>query len=100
MKIIEGFDGKYGITEDGQVYSFAINAFLKQQTTKKGYRIIDLGRGKNYKHYKVHRLVAQAYIPNPDNLPEINHKDEDKTNNCVSNLEWCTKEYNLNYKAP
>lgn len=45
----------------------------------------------------VHRLVAQVWIPNPDNLPEVNHKDEDKTNNCVDNLEWCTREYNNNY---
>ena len=97
MKIIEGFNGKYGITEDGQVYSFAINAFLQQQTTEKGYHTIKLGRGNNYKTYRVHRLVAQAYIPNPDNLPEVNHIDEDKSNNHVSNLEWCTQEYNLHY---
>ena len=45
----------------------------------------------------LHREVAKAFIPNPDNLPEINHKDEDITNNCVDNLEWCTSKYNANY---
>jgi hypothetical protein len=45
----------------------------------------------------IHRLVAEAFIPNPDNLPEVNHKDENKLNNCADNLEWCTKQYNMNY---
>lgn len=52
---------------------------------------------RNYKRYKVHRLVAETYLPNPDNLPQVNHRDEDKTNNCVENLEWCDASYNLNY---
>ena len=97
MKIIEGFNGKYGITEDGKVFSFASNKFLKPQATEKGYLTVCLGRGTNYKPYRIHRLVAEAYLPNPDNLPEVNHKDEDKSNNSVSNLEWCTGDYNLHY---
>ena len=49
------------------------------------------------KSHKIHRLVAKTFIPNPYNLPQVNHKDEDKTNNCVENLEWCTQSYNMNY---
>lgn len=50
-----------------------------------------------YKNHSIHRLVAEAFIPNPENLPEVNHKDENKVNNAVSNLEWCDKKYNINY---
>ena len=97
MKVLNGFDSKYAVTEDGRVYSFASKTFLKPQVTGKGYLTVQLGRGRNYKPYRVHRLVAEAFIPNPDNLPEVNHIDEDKTNNSVDNLEWCTRQYNLNY---
>ena len=97
MKVLKDFDGKYAATEDGRIYSFATKKFLKSQVTKKGYLTVRLGRGHNYKNYRVHRLVADTFIPNPGNLPEVNHKDEDKTNNSVSNLEWCTQDYNLHY---
>lgn len=69
---------------------------LKPFKTWNGYLEITIG-GKNHKHFMVHRLVAEAFIPNPDNLPIINHKDENKTNNHVDNLEWCTKSYNALY---
>lgn len=63
----------------------------------KGYLMINV-RYKN-KHYtfRVHRVIAQTFIPNPDNLPEVNHKDENKSNNSVENLEWCTHQYNSTY---
>ena len=63
-----------------------------------GYMHIGLRDGtKDKKQFYVHRLVAQAFIPNPDNLPQVNHKDCNVSNNCAENLEWCTEEYNLAY---
>jgi len=80
------------------------NARIKGKTLKAhkmndGYMRVVLYSGKRDKHknFPVHRLVASAFIPNPDNLPCINHKDENRSNNCVDNLEWCTHKYNSNY---
>lgn len=63
----------------------------------RGYELILLTKDKKQYNRFVHRLVALAFIPNPDNLPYINHKDECKNNNCVDNLEWCDAKYNINY---
>lgn len=62
-----------------------------------GYNCVSLQKDGHSQYFLVHRLVAQTFIPNPDNLPQVNHIDEDKTNNYVSNLEWCTNSYNVNY---
>ena len=70
---------------------------LSQSFAGCGYKSVMLSKDGCVKRHNVHRLVAQAFIPNPNNLPEINHLDEDKTNNCVDNLEWCTPKYNSNY---
>lgn len=64
---------------------------------KNGYKKVELSYIGTARRFYVHRLVAEAFIPNPDNLPEINHKDENPSNNHVDNLEWCTHEYNSNY---
>lgn len=66
---------------------------MKLQTDKNGYQWVNIGNH----NYKVHRLVAQAFIPNPENLPQINHKNEIKNDNRAENLEWCTSKYNINY---
>ena len=64
---------------------------------KTGYLIVSFMYKEKRYSFGIHQLVAQAFIPNPDNLPEVNHKDEDKNNNKVENLEWCTRQYNTNY---
>lgn len=71
--------------------------YLKPEETEKGYLRVDLYKNGKIKHHKVHRLVASAFIPNNKNLPQINHKDENKKNNRVGNLEWCNNWYNSHY---
>lgn len=97
MLDVKGYEGLYGVTKDGKVYSYISNKFLKPGVERGGYLCVILCKNGKKKHYKVHRLVAMTYIENPNNYPHINHKDEDKTNNNVSNLEWCTAKYNNNY---
>ena len=71
--------------------------FMAIHAHPKGYLLVRLTGKETSFSYRVHRLVADHFIPNPDNLPEVNHKDEDKTNNSVENLEWCTHQYNSVY---
>ena len=96
IRIIENYPN-YTISDRGEIVNTNTNKELKGYIRKDGYVIISLSKGgKKYKCY-LHRLVAETFIPNPDNLPQVNHKDEDKTNNCVSNLEWITPKDNCNY---
>lgn len=94
-KDIKGYEGEYQISSCGRVRSLKTNRVLKLY--EGDYSRVCLCKNGVKKTWKVHRLVADAFIPNPDNLPEINHKDENKYNNCVENLEWCSKVYNNNY---
>lgn len=71
--------------------------YLKLKLEKNGYLRIGLSKSRKTKYYNVHRLVCQAFIPNPNNYPIVNHKDENRSNNNVNNLEWCTYKYNSNY---
>ena len=71
---------------------------LKQWQTRDGYLFAHFSVNGKFIHLYVHRIVATCFVPNPDNLPEVNHKDNDPTNNFVSNLEWCTGEYNVWYR--
>lgn len=99
MVDIKGYEGKYAITSCGKVWSYRTKRFLSTHKNIKGYKRVYLCKGNGGKLLAIHRLVAMAYIPNPDNLPQINHKDENKENNAVNNLEWCTNKYNSNYGA-
>lgn len=71
---------------------------LKQQRFPKGYLYVTFSMNGKTVNRSVHRLVAKTFIPNPDNLPEVNHRDNDRTDNNVDNLEWCTPEYNIEYR--
>ena len=97
MKDIKGYEGLYGITSCGKVWSYRNKKFLVPRANSKGYLRVELCRDGQKKWYRVHRLVAEAYIPNPENFPQVNHKDENKANNCLQNLEWCDAKYNINY---
>lgn len=75
-----------------------IGKILSTHKNDKGYVSVSLyDNNKKHRRYQVHRLVAKAFIPNPNNLPQVNHKDENKENNSINNLEWCTQNYNINY---
>lgn len=86
---VSGFD-KYRISNYGRVKSFWKNKILKPANTIWGYLRVDLSDGKNIQHAVIHRLVAKAFIPNPDGKPQVNHIDGCKLNNYVGNLEWST----------
>lgn len=98
-KDIKGYEGKYQVSNLGNVKSLHYNntnkeKVLKTTLHKDGYLFVSLGHDKTK---SIHRLVAETFIPNPDNMPIVNHKDENKQNNSVDNLEWCSYKYNSNY---
>lgn len=94
---IKGYEGLYQINKLGEIKTLRSNKIMKYGYTTKGYKQVGLYKNKKCKHLYVHRLVAETFIPNFNNLPLVNHKDENRQNNCVDNLEWCTNQYNLKY---
>lgn len=103
---IKGYEERYEVSNIGRIRSWINNKGKIKDTPKilspykltKGYLGVSLSKSPgNSKTFKIHRLVAETFIPNPNNLPQVNHKDENKVNNCSWNLEWCTLVYNVNY---
>lgn len=108
-KPIKDFEKLYEVSNQGRIRSLdrkvprgnhSLNIkgrILKPENDKDGYKLVSLSKNGIEKMQKVHRLVAQAFLPNINNYPHVNHKDENKSNNCVENLEWCDAGYNNNY---
>ena len=95
-KLIEDYNN-YEVSNLGNVRNVKTKHILKPNYSNKGYACLYLMKNHKSKKIRVHRLVAKMFIPNPGNLPQANHKDENKSNNYVENLEWCDKSYNVNY---
>ena len=97
MKDIKDYEGLYAITSCGKVWSYKSKKFLKSCDDGHGYQVVTLYKNGNYENKRIHRLVAEAYLPNPNNLPEVDHiisVSKDGKDN-VQNLQWITKENNI-----
>ena len=97
VKDIPGYEGMYAVSKQGDVYSYKTNKIFSPSKTKDGYLKVTLRAGGKAYHYRVHKLVAMTYLDNPDNLSEINHKDFNRQNNNLENLEWISHEDNILY---
>jgi len=94
---IEGFEGLYRISNLGRVYSLTKDVVMKGKHNNRKYVQITLTKNGKQHYFLLHRLVASHFIDNPEGLPQVNHKDENKENNAANNLEWCTNKYNAHY---
>ena len=103
-KKIAGYEGMYEVSDQGRIKSLNYNhsgteKILKSGKKRDGYLLVCLYKDGQRKFLLVHRLVAESFIPNPNNLETVNHKDEVKTNNAASNIEWMTRADNKRYSA-
>ena len=95
MKDVVGYEGLYAVTSCGRVWSYKSKKFLKPYTDCNGYLKVKLCKDNEMKQYKIHRLVAEAYLPNPNNLRDVDHIDNDRTHNYLNNLQWITHKDNV-----
>ena len=93
---IPNYENIYQINEQGNVFSLKRKAYLKPHLSS-GYPTVDLWKNNKGTHSRIHRLLAILFLPNPENKPFINHKEGNKLNNSLSNLEWCTAKENINH---
>lgn len=98
---IAGYENEYAVTSNGRVYSYKSGKFLSPAIGTGGYLHVVLSKNSKLATVNIHRLVAEAFVenPDPDNFTIVNHKDENKLNNVSSNLEWCDYRYNLTYRG-
>ena len=96
QKDISGYEGLYAVTDDGRVWSYKSKKFLAITTDDKGYSRVELWKNGKRRKYRLHRLVAEAFIPNPDNLSDVAHLDESRDNCHLNNLCWMTHKDNCN----
>lgn len=94
-----GYESLYEVSDEGRVRNARSKAVRKFKTDDKGYTSVVLSRNNPQHHKRVHRLVALTFLPNPENLPEVNHIDHDKQNCKATNLEWCDRPHNENCKV-
>lgn len=95
MKDIKGYEGLYAITSCGRVWSYRRKRFLTPFNNGNGYLKVNLHKDGKRKSFYLHRLVAEAYLPNPSNLPEVDHVDGNKEHNYINNLQWISKPDNI-----
>ena len=98
MKDIKNYEGLYAITSCGKVWSYRTKKFLKPYGNKNGYLRVGLRKDKERKQFLIHRLVAEAYIPNPNNYETVDHIDFNRANNCINNLQWMSNSENCRKK--